>query len=238
MQRRDLERFRKFGEELDADSGLVFFSESLFEELGESALETAGALGQGEEALVEIGVGGAQAGEEEMADAVARNRQVAIGRVLDRPDCESFEIALDLDAAHGEERAEERAEPLSDAAEAFERGAAQELEEHGLDLVVTVVRGEDECRAELDAQALERGVAQPPRGGFGALVALLLARQVQVLDNEQQLEPSRQRAGTLGARKRLGIAAMVDVDEMERRATIAGGRGRWSERSERRRQRR
>ena len=73
-----------------------------------------------------------------------------------------------------ERRPPDRAAARGDARQAEHAGAGRDAQQQGLGLVVAVVGGQQPRGAELDAQRLERGIADASRSGLGALAATAL----------------------------------------------------------------
>jgi hypothetical protein len=125
------------------------------EELGEETVELglpaglffAGQLGHVGQGLVEVGVVGAELGEELVADFVAGVSGVGVGGVVAPGLVELGELGFDVGAAGVEEGAEDlsfcKRDCWMDGAEAFGPGSAKDLHEDGLGLVVEGVGGED-----------------------------------------------------------------------------------------------
>src|SRR4029077_7579169 len=102
------------------------------------------------------------------AEEVARQRFVSVALVLDPVEPVPACVVFDLAARRAEERAPERlvaeARARRHAARAARAGAAQQVHQHRLGLVVEVVRERDAIRLRF----AERLVACFARGGFEA----------------------------------------------------------------------
>ena len=109
-----------------------------------------------------------------MAEAVAGEGGVGVGAVFAPGLVEVAEVELDLVAAHAEQGAKDASlgaagdgdgDDGMDAAQAFGPGAAEELEEDGLGLVVGGVRGED-CVCVAGPEEVVEGAVAEGAGGF------------------------------------------------------------------------
>ena len=172
----------------------------------------------------DAGVGGAQAREEAVADAIPRNAEIVVRGVVDRLEAELDQRGEELGARDVEERTPDGAAPGRDAFQTLDGSTAQELQDDRFELVVALMRGQDPRRAELDPERFERSVAQPARGGLGALAALAQTRQVDGDHADRSSEPRREPLRPLGAVGRAGVEAMVDMSERQLETALRGGR--------------
>ena len=149
--------------------------------------------------MVEVGVEGAELGEELVADLVAGEGGVGVGGVVAPGLVGLLEEDFDFGAARVEEGAEDFAGALVgvvdedygvDGAEALSPGAAEELHEDGFGLVVEGVGGEDAV-----------GVAKGDEGG-----------EVLVADGAGGLFDSLGLAGGAGFGDAVGDAGVVEVE--------------------------
>jgi hypothetical protein len=136
----------------------------------------AGKLGHVGEGLVEVGVVGAELGEELMTDFVAGEGDVGVGGVGAPGLVELGEVGFDVGAAGVEEGAEnlsflERDDGV-DGAEAVGPGSAEDLHEDGLGLVVEGVGGEDGVGVAGGEEGSEELVAEVAGGLFDGLVCV------------------------------------------------------------------
>jgi hypothetical protein len=132
-----------------------------------------GEFGEVGEGLVERGILLAEDGEDGVADAVAGEGLVGVGRVFAPGLVYGFQEGFDLGATGLEEGAEDLAsgdgDDGVDGGEAFGPGAAEEFEEDGLGLVVEGVGGEDGVGVAGGDEGAEEIVADFAGGLFDGL---------------------------------------------------------------------
>lgn len=146
---------------------------------------------------------------------------IIIGRVIDPRKGMGPDIGFDVAARHVQPGAQQRhaAQPLHrHGRQAIEAGAAQQLQQHGLGLVVEMMGGQQEGGASLGAKRVERGVAGFARGLLDA--APRIDGHAHATHMAFDIDGSgHPYAGGL-PRIRIGLQAMVDVqrDQPHRRA--------------------
>jgi hypothetical protein len=177
--------------ELDGDGGLAgggadgaaatadgfAGKEELWEEAGEFGLPAglffAGELGEVGQGVVEVGVVGAELGEELVADLVAGVGGVGVGGVGAPGLVGLGEEGFDVGAACLQKGAEDlspgEGKDGVDGAEALGPGAAKELHEDGFGLVIEGVGGEDGAGVAGGEEAGEDVVAEVAGGFFESL---------------------------------------------------------------------
>lgn len=185
-------------------------------------------MGHGQQQVVDFRSGLAQVGKELVADPIARDREVAVGRVLDRFQADLLQKPLDLCAADREQRPQDRAAALRDAGERLDRRAAQDSQEDGFDLVVLVMSGQDARRAGGGTDLVQDPVANPSRGDFEALAAPTMCWHIPDLEAERQAKRGCELGGARGAGGGVEVDPVVDVDQLEREAGVGGERGEGS----------
>ena len=159
-------------DELRKEAGELGLPERLF---------VAGDGGEARERVVERRVDGAESGEDLVAEPVAGEGEVGVGLVGLPGLVDGAQVGLDGTPIDGEERAEDAAfaagvqgeiEEGEDAGKSFGPGAAEELHEDGLGLVVGGVGGGNGVDGAGGEQVAKGGVAEMAGGflgGFGEL---------------------------------------------------------------------
>ena len=203
---------------------------------GPAGLVLAGEFGEVREGLVEGGIEVAELGQELVTEAVAGEGGVGVGVVVAPGLADGAEVGFDHVAADAEEGAEDAprgfagerdGEEGGDAAEALGPGAAKELHEDGLGLVVHGVGGEDDVGLAALEEAMEDLVTEVARGVFEAFAGGGGAGgYVDAVGVEGEVEVGAEVSdeGLVGVG--LGAAeAVVDVDGGEADAEVGVRRG-------------
>lgn len=137
---------------------------------------------------------------------------IAIGGVLDPRERMGPGIGFDVAARHVQPGAQQCHAALArhrHGRQAVEPGAAQQLQQHGLGLVVEVVGGQQEGGAGLGAERVERGVTGFARGFLDAATGICGHPHAPHAERGAN-GGGHPRAGGLPC-IRIGLQAMVDV---------------------------
>ena len=158
-----------------------------------------------------------------VADAVARNPPIGVGRVVTKGLVAGEQVAPHLGATTLEQRADIWTATKPNAAEPAAAGAAQEPKQDGLGLVVERVTGRHARRVEPAPRLVKECVARVARRGFDRSVpGARERRDVNVRDFARELEAIGQRVDERLVGVGLGAAqAVVHVEDTgERKAEI------------------
>jgi len=187
----------------------------------------AGKFGHLGEVVTEAGIPGFEERKELVANAVAGEGEMSVGRVFTPGLVEGAEIGFDFSAGGGEKRAEDAAfrefDDGVDAGEAFGPGAAEELGEDGFGLVVKGVGGGHRMERNIGEELSKPRIAEAAGGffdGFGWLVGGgmggALSGGVDLMNVKREVELR----GESGDEGQVGVGfrtaqAVVEVGDME-----------------------
>src|SRR5438552_17124886 len=101
-----------------------------------------------------------------MPDAVARKTQLDIGGVSAKTDVQRVRIVVDVRAPELEQRPHERAAPHAHARESARARATQDAKQHGLDLIVRVMRSKQPACVATSPHAVQKAVTGAARMRF------------------------------------------------------------------------
>ena len=145
-----------------------------------------------------------------VTDAIARNRQIGVRRVLAKRDAGGAQKLAHVRARRLDERPHDDAGARMDAAEPARPCAAQQAQQKRFGLIVFRVRDGDGGRAETRCGAIEERVPRHVRRMFDGRARLARERcDVDALDVDRHLEPGSEVAAELRVCIRLGAAKLM-----------------------------
>ena len=154
-------------------------------------------------------------GQQPVAEPVAGRGEVAVGGVVHGDEARLGDGGRELRASQREERPHERPAPGRHRSQPCQARAEQQAQQHGLDLVVRVVRGEQPAGPALVAQPLEQRVAQAARRGLATARLARLRREARPCaggeHHDIDLDLGREAPGRFGPGGGPFVQPMVDV---------------------------
>lgn len=152
---------------------------------------------------------------DQLTDAIADDAEVLIGWIFDRHDFLVRQGGPELRPAKTEKRPDNVALARPNSRQTFDTGAVQETDQHGLDLVVSVVcRGNERCPT-VSTMGLEGVIPDMSGGGLSALRGLSSPRDRPLQDGTGDLQlPAELHRGS-GPSWRISIELVIDVDRLQ-----------------------